>query len=107
MTGGAAHRALLRHLIETTARHFLPHPRHRSRFLRSRTFAAGLSPALSRDLRRQQRDGVASGAVHRDEIPPRPRSSIRAARTGKLRLLQLSGLPRPGTRGCCGVASRE
>jgi hypothetical protein len=37
-----------RHLIETTARPFLPHPRHRSRSLRSRTFAAGLNPTLSR-----------------------------------------------------------
>jgi len=37
-----------RHLIETTARPFLPHPRHRSRSLRSSTFAAGLRPSPSR-----------------------------------------------------------
>jgi hypothetical protein len=36
-----------RHLIETTARAFLPHPRHRSSALKSRTLAAGLSPTLS------------------------------------------------------------
>ena len=36
------------HLIETTACPFLPQPRHRSRPLRSRTFAAGLRPALNR-----------------------------------------------------------
>jgi hypothetical protein len=35
-----------RHLIETTARPFLPHPRHRSRPLRSRTFVARLNPSL-------------------------------------------------------------
>ena len=36
------------HLIETTARSFLPQPRHRNRPLRSRTLAVGLSPTLSR-----------------------------------------------------------
>src|SRR6516165_11896554 len=36
------------HLTETTARHFLPHLRYRSRSLRSRTLTAGLSPALNR-----------------------------------------------------------
>jgi hypothetical protein len=36
-----------RHFTETTARPFLPHPRHRRRPLRSRTSAAALSPALS------------------------------------------------------------
>ena len=39
--------ALPRHFTETTARPFLPHLRHRSRPLRSRTLAAALSPALS------------------------------------------------------------
>jgi hypothetical protein len=42
-----AHTPCPLHSIETTARPFLPHPRHRSRPLRSRTFAAGLSPTLS------------------------------------------------------------
>jgi hypothetical protein len=36
-----------RHLIETTARPVLLHPRHRKRPLRSSTFAAGLRRALS------------------------------------------------------------
>jgi hypothetical protein len=34
------------HFIETTARPFLPHPRHRRRPLRSRTFVARLNPSL-------------------------------------------------------------
>ena len=36
------------HLTETTARHFLPHLRYRSRSLRSRTLTAWLSAALNR-----------------------------------------------------------
>ena len=44
---GPDHASCPRHLIETTARAFLPQPRHRSRPLRSSSFAAGLSPTLS------------------------------------------------------------
>ena len=44
----ACSRTLPPHLIETTARPFLPHPRQRSRPLMSSTFAPGLSPLLSR-----------------------------------------------------------
>jgi len=51
------------HFTETTARPFLPRPRHRSRPLRLRTLAAGLSPAPQERLRCQQRDMVASGAL--------------------------------------------
>ena len=45
--GCPAHTPRPRHFTETTARSFLPHPRHRRRPLRSRTFAAGLRPPLN------------------------------------------------------------
>lgn len=44
-TGVEIGRAPPRHLLEITARPFLPQPRQRSRPLRSSTLAAGLSPA--------------------------------------------------------------
>src|SRR5262249_34700267 len=55
------HRA---HLIETTARPFAPHPRHRRRALRSRTLITGLSPARTRA------SGVSSGTGGRRHNRP-------------------------------------
>ena len=72
----ACSRTLPPHLIETTARPFLPHPRHLSRSLRSRTFAAGVQTGPEQCVRRQQRDVVAGGAIDIDEIT---RPKIRAA----------------------------
>jgi hypothetical protein len=45
--GCPAHTPRPRHFTETTARSFLPQPRHRNRPLRSRTSAEGLRPTLS------------------------------------------------------------
>ena len=59
-----SHGAGFSHLIETTARPFAPHPRHRNRPRRSSTFAAGLSPALE-DLRRQQRASFARQSANK------------------------------------------
>jgi hypothetical protein len=53
-----------RHLIETAARPFLPHPRHRSRPFKSSTLAAGLRPAL------RSASGVSSATVGRRRNRP-------------------------------------
>jgi hypothetical protein len=45
--GCPAHTPRPRHFIETTARPFLPQPRHRNRPLRSRTLAESLRPTVS------------------------------------------------------------
>jgi hypothetical protein len=46
MGGKAAHVRCTRHSIDTTARSFAPHPRHRNRPLRSSTFATRLSALI-------------------------------------------------------------
>ena len=65
------------HSLETTARSFLPHPQHRSRPLRSRTFAAGLSPTLSSASGVQQCDLVAGGTIGiSSKLRPSPLNAI-------------------------------
>jgi hypothetical protein len=53
-----------RRLIETAARLFLPHPRHRNCTLGLRTLAAGPQSG------RQQRDVMAGGAIDFSDLPP-------------------------------------
>jgi hypothetical protein len=55
---GPAHPLGRPHLTETTARPLAPHPRHRTRDLRSRTLACQLSPSRSR------KSGVGINADH-------------------------------------------
>jgi hypothetical protein len=67
-----------RHLIATTARPFLPHPRHRNRPFKSRTLIAGFNPT------RNSASGGSSAtewqaAQSTFTKSPDPRSSIRAA----------------------------
>ena len=59
---GARHWPCPRHLIDTTARAFLPHPRHRNRPWQSRTFAAGPNPTLASASAVNSCDVVAGGA---------------------------------------------
>jgi hypothetical protein len=78
-----------RHFTETTARPFRPHPRQRSRPLRSRILAAGLSPVLTRGLWRQQRDLVAGDASVAGK------ATRGKARYGGFRCSRLQGRRRP------------
>ena len=81
--------ALPQPLTESTARPFLPHPRHRNCPLRSSTFAArGAQPYPQQGPRGQQRDVVAGGAIDHHEIaPPEILNPYRVEGEHALRLL--------------------